>query len=44
MPAAVIAGKGMKLIDHDRLEVLKESIMLKPNRDHHGLDRLRRRE
>src|SRR5262249_14108317 len=44
MPAAVIAGKSMKLIDHDGLEILKELNMLDPNRDQHGLDRFWRRE
>jgi hypothetical protein len=44
MPASVIAVKGMKLIDYDGLEVLKEPNMLYPNRDHHRLDRFGRSE
>ncbi len=44
MPATVVASKGMKLIDHDGLYVLKQLSMIDLGGDQHRFQRFRRGE
>ena len=42
VPAPVVAGEGVHLVDHDRPQVRKYSPVLDPEADQHGFQRLRR--
>jgi hypothetical protein len=42
VPAAVIAGKGVQFVHHDRAHVTEQCGDRHPRRDHHCFQRLRR--
>jgi hypothetical protein len=44
MPTAIITSKGVELLNDYSVNILQEGRVLQPHRDHHGLDRLWRRE